>query len=68
MHHIGFFSGTLHSKINTRIPDGTDSCSVLLLMPGGVADNKWKDGRQQNLDGIVCCYSDDILMLLPFHM
>ena len=47
---------------------GTDSCSVLLLMPGGVADNKWKDGRQQNLDGIVCCYSDDILMLLPFHL
>ena len=46
MNLIGFFPGTLHSEINTSIPDGTDSCSVLLLMPGGVADNKWKDGRQ----------------------
>ena len=55
--HAGlwFFPDTLHSEINIRFPGGTDSCALLHLMSGGVADNKWKDGRQQNLDGILCC-------------
>lgn len=52
---LWFFPDTLHSEINIRFPDGTDSCSLLLLMSGGVADNKWKDGRQQNLDSILYC-------------
>ena len=32
--------------MNRRFPVGTDSCALLLLMPGGVVDNKWKDERK----------------------
>ena len=60
--------------MNTRFPDGTDSCALLLLMPGGVVDNKWKDERQLHLDSIVdlakTSYPDDIPepLALPSEM